>query len=228
LPLDIETWRALKDELKLPRYPVRDNDTDAEVDPRDPANVERYPAWIDPYRDFLVESRRVQAEIAARLPPVVASRTFHLRSSLNTTTPTSFLWGFLQDRDHFDPTEEPTPVRAKLGLGDGTVPAWSAVLPSTPDNNRVELKRAAHHGALLEHPEVLEQVWSRVRNDFPRPALPEDSAAKKFLEELAAATQLLEASPVRTPTSIYQLESLRTAGEQGRHGIKKLLYRLME
>jgi pimeloyl-ACP methyl ester carboxylesterase len=228
LPLDIETWRALKDDLKLPRYPSRDSETEEEADPRDPTNFERYPYWIDHYRDFLAESRRVQAEIAAPLPPVVANRCFHLRSSLNTTTPTSFSWGWLQDRGHFDPTEEPTPIRTKAGVGDGTVPAWSAVLPSTPDANRVELKRAAHHGSLLEHPEVLESIWGKVRNDFVRPALPEDSVAKKLLEELSELTQAFAASPVRTPTSIFELEALRTAGEQGRHGIKKLLYRLLE
>jgi hypothetical protein len=228
LPLGLETWRALKDELKLPRYPFRDSATEEELDPRDPANFERYPYWIDHYRDFLIESRRVQAEIAAPLPPVVANRCFHLRSSLNTTTATSFGWGWLQDREHFDPTEEPTPIRAKPGVGDGTVPSWSAVLPTTPEGNRVELRRAVHHGSLLEHPEVLECIWGKVRNDFARSALPEDGVAKRLLEELGEAIQAVAASPARTPTSIYQLESLRTAGEQGRHGIKKLLYRMLE
>jgi hypothetical protein len=228
LPLDIETWRAVKDALDLQRYPFRDSATEEDVDPRAPANLERYPSWIDPYRDFLVQSLKVSAEIAAPLPNVVAKRCVHLRSALNTTTPTSFAWGWLQDREHFDPTEEPTPIRAKLGPGDGTVPFWSAALPSTPASNRVELKRAAHHGALLEHPEVLEFVWSRVRNDFGRSALAEDGAAKKLLEELAQETQLLSSSPVRTPTSIYQIDSLRAAGEQGKHGLKKLLYRMLE
>ncbi|HYO51674.1 lipase/acyltransferase domain-containing protein [Archangium sp.] len=227
LPMDLETYQQAGQALGIPVYPVRDQDSGAEVDPRDPAQLERYPVWVDPFADQLVESRSVQHLMARPLPGSLASRCFHLYT---TKVPTAhrFSWGRLEDRAKYHPNHHRPPLRYWNGDGDGTVPVWSASLLGTPPENIRPLAQAKSHGGLLEHPEVLSAIWSIVRQDLPEAMRHTfDDRATQSLQRVRSWFNRMVEEAAPRPKSFLELDAGVRFGEAGELGAKKLVYELI-
>ena len=139
---------------------MRDSLDDArEADPYDPSLSGRYPAWVS--QPFLNRARRVRQAITAPLPGRLSRRLFHIRTCL-TPMPVEQKWRPVEGPS-FDPDRSAYPVlQTREGPGDGTVPAWSARLASTPLRQVYDLARADKHSELLEHRETLEVVESLI------------------------------------------------------------------
>ena len=136
-------------------YPVTDPATGAPVDPYDPANLKRYPQWVN--GDHLEIARQIRGTIAQPLPDSISDRFYNLRARKDKNTPVSLHWKALVP--DFDPDSGDSPVTAnQKGGGDGTVPGWAAWHAHTDADHRVELKKASDHTMLMEHLEVLENT----------------------------------------------------------------------
>ncbi len=169
-------------------YPLRDFDApDQAVDPYDPANRWRFPAWITAPQPgwsracdrFIDEAAAVRREIVRPLdgPDEAALREsiFHLRGVRNRSTGVGVRWrnpgpdGFIPDltdeAEPFTPDPDlprpPDPRSGKLLYGDGLVPFWSARLSWVDAESQVyDLRQAQDHMALLASRETLEVVGS--------------------------------------------------------------------
>lgn len=147
------TFSTYGEKLKLERYPIRNADGDDGADPYELTDMEqRYPHWVS--RQHLRDGQRICKTLSAELPPAVAQRVHNIRSGADNKTPVELVWHQLP-RD-FDPDEHESPVeKGDVGLGDGTVPAWSAFHASVKEENRHHLASALDHPFLLEDPQVL-------------------------------------------------------------------------
>lgn len=156
MPLSV--FNNIKAKLGLTKYPVTNyaNHTE-EIDLYDVVARRRYPPWVR--GDLLDEAGNILSQLAQPIAEDMNSRVYHLRSGL-TQTVDRIVWADI-DGSKFDPQPgqgDQSPLWTKTGKGDGTVPFWSAALVDTPASQIIELKKAAIHGALLEHPETLEDI----------------------------------------------------------------------
>jgi len=199
--------------LGLSRYPVRDAESeDEEADPYDQVSFSRYPPWVS--REFIRQAKQTRQTITRALPDAVVPRVFHLRSGLETETAVELLWEDI-DGESFDPLQDPSPISAKPGPGDGTVPLWSARLPQIPDSQVYNLKKAEDHMELMEHYETLKVISAIIeRGTLPaRVQIPEEpslagpmasaKAVRKFLTEFAAGEATMD-DPRATDPRIWR------------------------
>ena len=165
MPLDLATFRRDGAALGLSDYPVRDQHGEAR-DPYDSSNIGRYPTWIS--RAHLASAIAELAMVRQPLPAALAAKLFHIRA-IKDTSKTELEWRPLPA--DFDPETAPSPLRLKGTAhgGDGTVPAWSAFLPSTPGSNCVTLPGAKEHLSLMEHPEALAVIDRLLPPTAPAP-----------------------------------------------------------
>ena len=154
--LDRATFERDGAQLGLDRYPVRDQDNaDLEVDPYDPATLERYPPWVK--RRYLDLARDTNAVITRASSSSVAGKVFHIRGIKNMDTLVELTWK-PGSAVTYDPEIDDLPIDGNKGPGDGTVPAWAARLASTPLTQVYDLQKADDHQSLLEHEETLRAI----------------------------------------------------------------------
>lgn len=174
--IDKDTYDRDGQALGLQKYPIFDADNEEPTDPYDQRMFDRYPGWVN--RDFIAQARQIRQTISYTLPEPVSQKMYHVRSALDTDTPTMLKWSQLPDGfdpDKFD--QSPVTPADTTGGGDGTVPAWSARLAQT-DNERIhDLEKAKVHSYLLEHEETLEVVTSVIESG----RLPDTITAKDEL-----------------------------------------------
>ena len=169
--------------MGLKRYPMRDPNGGDGADPYDAANLNRYPKWVN--SQHLENAGKICRILAAPLPPAVAQRVYNIRSVADNQTPVELIWQPLSAG--FNPDEDDSPVqKGTLGLGDGTVPAWSAYHVSVPDENKKELTGVVEdHTYLMEDPQVLGLVDALI-NDQP---MSEAEAAPAAAKTTAASAE---------------------------------------
>ena len=147
-----------KSKYPLNRYPMRQAGNEkVEIDPYGTVAKSRYPIWVQ--HSYLKKAKEIRKRITGQLPDEVAKRIFHIRSGL-VTMPIEQVWRSVNGAA-YDPDRDSYPIQKssrQLGPGDGTVPAWSARLASTPLANVYNLTRARQHADLAEHRETLEVV----------------------------------------------------------------------
>ena len=148
--------------LGLARYPQMDPNGNTDADPYDAAFMSRWPLPVQDHQQYLARARAELVYISQPIAASIAPVFFNVRSSLDTTTASELLWSNV-DGDSFIPGTTPSPVAGMAGPGDGTVPSWSAWHAYSQARNRHELKQAKDHGALLEHPEVLDVIDTIVK-----------------------------------------------------------------
>ena len=157
-----------KSKFPLKRYPMREaGNEDVEVDPYGSTATTRYPLWVQ--SSYLRKAKEIRSRITNRLPDEIAERVFHIRSGL-VTMPIEQVWRSVNG-SAFNPDRNSHPIHKsskELGPGDGTVPAWSARLASTPLANVYNLTQARQHTDLAEHRETLEVVaWLMEHGELP-------------------------------------------------------------
>jgi len=137
--------------IGLSRYPQFDPNGNIS-DPFDRAIMRRWPKTVRDHWQYIDASRNEMFDIAAPINANIAAKFCNVRSAVDSTTAVELIWKDV-DGETIDPEVGPSPLTGLAGPGDGTVPAWSAFHAYC--KNRHDLKRARHHGTLLEHDEVL-------------------------------------------------------------------------
>jgi hypothetical protein len=194
-------------QLGLARYPLRDfGDDSLELDPFDPAQRPRFPAFM--VGGYLAKARSMLVEVDREVPQSVSRKIFHIRSNIRTTATT------LEQRwqpgagDVFH-AQESSPLRDNAGASDGTVPFWSARL-AWVDNARVyNLVNTGNggleHSGLMEHPTVLDIIWQLI-TDAPPPGGAVPAAPIMQRANVDQATRVLTEALVQQSTD--KLEGL--------------------
>ena len=147
--------------IGLDQYPLTEPGTGRTLDPYDPANLERYLPAVN--AAFLEEARQVYDEIAAPLPQGLAMRFVNIRGSEKSTV-TSLTWKPLPEG--YEPGDESPLEEDRRGVGDGTVPSWSAWHAGTPGNNVYD-PGVKEHEKLAENRKVLKIVERLIKGDEP-------------------------------------------------------------
>ena len=150
--------RSIFDEcegLGLDRYPLRDARDEAAPDPFDMSSSDRYPEWVN--RNNLQQARDAYKFIGGPLPAKIVNDVYNIRSVADAKTPVELVWNPLPLK--FDPEGETSPILpAKRGLGDGTVPWWSAFHANVPAKNRRQFESAKEHTYIMEDQNILNLV----------------------------------------------------------------------
>jgi hypothetical protein len=166
LPAPRSILEARLEALGLRRYPVRDRDSDAPVDPFNAPSRWRPEASAA----FLARAAHQFAAMDREMPPHAAMRTFHFRSDIRGGPAgrdnLELSWKNIPGKS-YSAENEFNPVRTNElqgGKGDGTVPWWSARLAATPPE-RVFDFYGVEHGGAAEHPAMLDVLWKLMRNE---------------------------------------------------------------
>jgi len=146
--LDEETFQrdgtALANDSAFPlsNYPVRDASNGTIADPYNPktnGNKVRYPQNHGFHPLKLACGKLVCRQVAAPLAPEINNKFFNIRgvqaanNNVVNGTVNNQTWGWVAS--NFDPNTHSLPITDYLGPGDGTLPAWSTRLISTPTAN---------------------------------------------------------------------------------------------
>ncbi len=156
---------AADPDYPLLQYPILDAETGAIADPYNPrtngAKV-RYPQL---YGFNFVElncGKLIYQKIAAALDPAVNGKFFNFRGvqtqggATVIDTVNNQTWDWIPPA--FDPETDDLPITDYLGPGDGTLPAWSTRLISTPPANVRALRGELDHMSMMGSDLVLKEL----------------------------------------------------------------------
>jgi pimeloyl-ACP methyl ester carboxylesterase len=169
--LDEDTYKRDGPQLNsgpypLRSYPSKDAANPAEIaDPYNPTpsgGRVRYPRNHGFDLVALQSGKLTYQQVAAPLDPAVNAKFFNFRGvqarngAVINDTVNRQTWRRI--RPNFDPETDPCPITDILGPGDGTLPAWSTRLVSTPGGNVIDLVRDIEHMDMMSDPAVLQQL----------------------------------------------------------------------
>jgi len=149
----------------LPSYPSKDEANPAEIaDPYNPTNSGGKVRYPRNYGFDLVELQRgklTYQQVAAPLNPAVNNKFFNFRgiqSNGAVINDTVIRQTWRRIPPNFDPETDACPLTDYLGPGDGTLPAWSTRLVSTPAANVRDLVGDIEHMVMMSDDLVLDEL----------------------------------------------------------------------
>jgi hypothetical protein len=146
-------------------YPCLDATTGAVADPYNPktnAGMVRYPQNYGFDVFGLSSGKLIYQQVAAQLDPAINNKFFNFRGVKVSNgvdvddTVNNQIWDWIAP--NFDPETDACPITDYLGPGDGTLPAWSTRLVSTPVANVRTLRGNIDHMFMMNDPLVLNQL----------------------------------------------------------------------
>ncbi len=173
--LDRATYKAYRDAYasrgeapELARYPWRDaaHPDDETFDIYDDRSANHRPSWMD--ARHLASAHILRREMHVPLPEEILSRLFHIRLARHGTC------GEVRWRcEKKDLGETDTPYEQVNGVGDDTVPYWSARYCRTPRERLWDANSDVSHAFLMEDEGVLGAIASLARTGaFPSAIAP--------------------------------------------------------
>jgi hypothetical protein len=169
--LDEATYRrdgaalAADPDYPLLSYPIVDAATGMIADPYNPqSNAEkvRYPQNYGFDMLSVSSGKLICQQVAAELDPAVNSKFFNFRgvqvsngAAINETV-NNQTWDWITP--NFDAETDACPIIDYLGPGDGTLPAWSTRLVTTPGANVRTLRGDVDHMYMMSNDLVLDEL----------------------------------------------------------------------
>lgn len=160
LPAPMEVLQPRLAKLGLNKYPVVDKDSGQPVDMFASAHRGRFPSTVK--RAHFTKAKRMFKAVDRDLTANVSQQIYHFRADA-TRVPDNpgqhrliIKWKKINGAAH--KPDDPSPVTSNNGYCDGTVPFWSARLPSTPDHHVLDFA-GVEHGSMAETGKTIKTVF---------------------------------------------------------------------